>query len=125
MERNLPPLRPKPVYFEEDGSNESADKKVGRLGDVKAKPQLKIEHKSEQEEDFSSDHFLTVSEYSSSSVYDDSGMLFSFKLPTLLAPDSEEWIQWHCNRKGNEFLCEVEHSYIMDDFNLHDLKHHF
>ncbi len=38
-------------------------------------------------------------------------------------PDSDEtWIDWFCRKKGNEFLCKVETSYIMDKFNLHDLK---
>eukprot|EP00347_Sterkiella_histriomuscorum_P008996 403342928 len=65
----------------------------------------------DSEDDLSSDHFLTVSEGSSSSFQEDS------------EPDSEEtWIEWFCSRKGNEFICKVDQQFIMDKFNLHDLK---
>ena len=41
-------------------------------------------------------------------------------------PDSDEtWIERFCRKKGNEFFCEVDIMYIMDDFNLYDLSHHF
>lgn len=64
----------------------------------------------------SSDHFLTVSEGSSSSFNGGDGN----------EPDSEEtWIQWFCNKKGNEFICEVDTAFIMDEFNLQDLKDKF
>jgi len=40
-----------------------------------------------------------------------------------IEPDSEEsWIEWFCMKKGNEFFCEVDQQFIMDDFNLFDLR---
>ncbi|KAM2975530.1 hypothetical protein FF1_001684 [Malus domestica] len=34
------------------------------------------------------------------------------------------WISWFCNQKGNEFFCEVEDDYILDDFNRSGLRNH-
>ena len=32
------------------------------------------------------------------------------------------WIYWFCNQDKNEFACEIELSYIEDNFNLYGLK---
>ena len=47
-------------------------------------------------------------------------------------PDSDEtWIERFCRKKGNEFstrqtpICSKDYIWIMDDFNLYDLSHHF
>lgn len=36
--------------------------------------------------------------------------------------DSEVWVEAHCRTPGNEFLCEVERSFIEDAFNLYGLR---
>lgn len=39
--------------------------------------------------------------------------------------DEEEdgsWTSWFCNKKGNEFFCEVDDDYILDDFNRSGLR---
>lgn len=32
------------------------------------------------------------------------------------------WVSWFCNQKGNEFFCEVDDSFILDDSNLSGLN---
>lgn len=32
------------------------------------------------------------------------------------------WVSWFINIKGNDFFCEVEQSFIQDDFNLTGLS---
>lgn len=36
--------------------------------------------------------------------------------------DETSWISWFINIKGNNFFCEVEQSFIQDDFNLTGLS---
>ncbi|KAL5197198.1 hypothetical protein ABZP36_000710 [Zizania latifolia] len=28
------------------------------------------------------------------------------------------WVSWHCNLRGNEFFCQVDDDFMLDDFNL-------
>ena len=32
--------------------------------------------------------------------------------------EEASWVTWFCNQKGNEFFCQVDDSYILDDTNL-------
>ncbi|PON71086.1 Casein kinase II, regulatory subunit [Parasponia andersonii] len=34
----------------------------------------------------------------------------------------KSWVSWFCNQKGNEFFCEVDDSFILDDPNLSGLS---
>lgn len=36
--------------------------------------------------------------------------------------DNYSWISWFCNRKGNEFFCEVSEDFLLDRFNLTGLS---
>jgi casein kinase II subunit beta len=36
--------------------------------------------------------------------------------------DDSSWISWFINLKGNDFFCEIEQSFIQDDFNLTGLS---
>eukprot|EP00171_Calliarthron_tuberculosum_P020138 IDg20138t1 len=53
----------------------------------------------------------------------------SMQMPFLQASRGESslsedttWISWFCQLKGNEFFCEIEESFIKDDFNLTGLS---
>ena len=48
-------------------------------------------------------------------------------MPLFLPPvsaqfTSESWIEWFCRQRGHQFLCEVEASFIEDQFNLYGLR---
>lgn len=32
------------------------------------------------------------------------------------------WVSWFCNQKGNEFFCQVDYGYLLDDSNLSGLS---
>lgn len=36
--------------------------------------------------------------------------------------EEERWIQWFCSLPGNDYFCQVPHSYIEDSFNLYGLR---
>lgn len=36
--------------------------------------------------------------------------------------EDQSWVEWFCSLKGHEFFCEVERSFIEDEFNLIDLQ---
>mmetsp|Transcript_10764 Transcript_10764/g.25680 ORF Transcript_10764/g.25680 Transcript_10764/m.25680 type:complete len:259 (-) Transcript_10764:90-866(-) len=36
--------------------------------------------------------------------------------------EAETWIEWFCCLRGNEFLCEVDQSFVEDNFNLYGLR---
>ena len=35
------------------------------------------------------------------------------------------WVKWFCSLEGHDFLVEVEHDFLNDDFNLYGLKKKF
>lgn len=37
----------------------------------------------------------------------------------------ESWIDWFCSLNANGLFCEIEKSFIEDNFNLYGLKLHF
>ncbi|CDW81322.1 casein kinase ii subunit beta isoform 1 [Stylonychia lemnae] len=98
--------------FDEKPSDDSEDiQRQDFVQNESSVDNVNITNINNEQDDISSDHFLTVSEGSSSSFVEDS------------EPDSEEtWIEWFCRKKGNEFLCQVDQQYMMDDFNLTFLK---
>jgi casein kinase II subunit beta len=36
--------------------------------------------------------------------------------------DEATWINWFCNLEGNEYFCEIDRSFIEDNFNLYGIK---
>eukprot|EP00123_Amoebidium_parasiticum_P005126 comp16376_c0_seq1/m.14230 comp16376_c0_seq1/g.14230 ORF comp16376_c0_seq1/g.14230 comp16376_c0_seq1/m.14230 type:complete len:313 (-) comp16376_c0_seq1:6-944(-) len=41
---------------------------------------------------------------------------------SMSSSESASWIELHCRKRGNKYLCEVEESYIEDAFNLFGLR---
>lgn len=37
--------------------------------------------------------------------------------------DELSWIEWFCRLPGHEYFCEVDRSYIEDNFNMYGLRH--
>lgn len=35
------------------------------------------------------------------------------------------WIQWHCSQASNELFCEVDRTFIEDNFNLFGIRNLF
>ena len=51
--------------------------------------------------------------------------MFSFSNVRAYSEGKVSWIEWYCTQPENIFFCQINKSFIKDNFNLYDIKTYF